>query len=224
MPFDVAHAATTLTDAAPQDDAALMRALCAGQEAALREIARRHGGRVTRLAQRMLGSAAEADDVLQETLIRIWRNAARWDPERASLPTWIGTIAWRLCADRLRTPQARLAARHMQLDLDEAQFIASPEAGAEAALIRRQSLALVQRALESLPERQRAAFVLFHIEELSGQDAATTLGVGLRAFWSLLQRARNAVEDTVKRETRMAEPPPQTAPARPMPMAAGEKS
>lgn len=200
MPFDVPEPVARLTPQAAPDDEALMRALCAGQESALRAIALRHGGRVTRLAHRMLGSAAEADEVLQETLIRIWRNAPRWDPARASLATWIGTIAWRLCADRLRSPQGRAGARRLLLDLDEAQHIASPEPGAEAALIRRQTLALVQRALETLPPRQRAAFVLFHVDELSGQDAAAILGVGLRAFWSLLQRARTAVEQTVARD------------------------
>jgi RNA polymerase sigma-70 factor (ECF subfamily) len=170
-------------------DADLMVRLVRGEESALRHIAQIHGGRVVRIAQRMLGSAAEADEVLQETLVRVWQNAARWDPARAGLSTWIGTIAWRLCADRLRAP-----GRRVQLDLLEAQSVASPDADAETQLIRRQTLGQVQRALDRLPPRQRAAFVLFHVEEVSGQEAAALLGVGLRAFWSLLQRARLAVE------------------------------
>jgi RNA polymerase sigma-70 factor (ECF subfamily) len=171
----------------PETD--LMARLVRGEEAALRQIAQIHGGRVMRIAQRMLGSAAEADEVLQETLVRVWQNADRWDPARAGLSTWIGTIAWRLCADRLRAPGRRL-----QLDLLEDQSMASPDADAETQLIRQQTLSQVQRALDRLPPRQRAAFVLFHVEEVSGQEAAALLGVGLRAFWSLLQRARLAVE------------------------------
>ena len=166
-----------------------MARLVSGDESALRAIAQRHGSRVLRIAQRMLGSAAEADEVMQETLIRVWQSAARWDAARAGLGTWIGTIAWRLCADRLRSP-----GRRIQLDLQEAETVASPDADAEAQLIRRQTLGQVQTALDRLPPRQRAAFVLFHVEEVSGQDAAQMLGVGLRAFWSLLQRARLAVE------------------------------
>jgi RNA polymerase sigma-70 factor (ECF subfamily) len=80
------------------------------------------------------------------------------------------------------------------LDLLEDQSMASPDADAETQLIRQQTLSQVQRALDRLPPRQRAAFVLFHVEEVSGQEAAALLGVGLRAFWSLLQRARLAVE------------------------------
>jgi RNA polymerase sigma-70 factor (ECF subfamily) len=170
-------------------DADMMARLVRGDEPALRQIAQRHGGRVLRIAQRMLGSAAEADEVMQETLIRVWQSAARWDPQRASLGTWIGTIAWRLCADRLRQP-----GRRIQLDLQEAETVASLDDDAEAQLIRRQTLSQVQTALDRLPARQRAAFVLFHVDEVSGQDAARMLGVGLRAFWSLLQRARHAVE------------------------------
>jgi RNA polymerase sigma-70 factor (ECF subfamily) len=170
-------------------DVELMARLVAGDEKALRMIAQRHGGRVLRIAQRMLGNAAEADEVMQETLVRVWQSSARWDPARAGLPTWIGTIAWRLCADRLRTP-----GRRMQLDLAEAETVASSEADAETVMIRRQTIGLVQKALDGLPPRQRAAFVLFHLEEISGQEAAAQLGVGLRAFWSLLQRARLAVE------------------------------
>ncbi len=166
-----------------------MARLVAGDEKALRTIAQRHGGRVLRIAQRMLGSAAEADEVMQETLVRVWQSAARWDPARAGLPTWICTIAWRLCADRLRTP-----GRRMQLELTDTESMPSLDADVETMMIRRQTLGQVQKALETLPPRQRAAFVLFHVEEVSGQEAAALLGVGLRAFWSLLQRARLAVE------------------------------
>jgi RNA polymerase sigma-70 factor (ECF subfamily) len=82
----------------------------------------------------------------------------------------------------------------MQLDLEAAAELPSTAMDAETALIRRQQIAQVQRALELLSARQRAAFVLFHIEELGGEAAGKVLGVSTRAFWSLLHRARSAVE------------------------------
>lgn len=173
-------------------DAALMARVARGEEAALREVAVLHGGRVLRMAQRLLGNEAEADEIAQETLLRVWRSAARFDSARGGLPEWIGTIAWRLCADRLRTP-----GRHMQLDLEAAAELPSTAPDAESALIRRQKIAQVQGALELLSPRQRAAFVLFHIEGLGGEAAGKVLGVSTRAFWSLLYRARSAVEREV---------------------------
>ena len=192
------HIDTTMRGVPPpmaETDTALMAAIIAGHEPALRDLAALHGGRVVRIAQRMLGSAAEADEVAQETLVRVWQHAARWDPARASLATWIGTIAWRLCADRLRQP-----GRHTHMDLEAAYDLASPEPDAEAALIRQQTLRHVQTAMDALPARQRAAFVLFHLEDVSGQDAAQIMGLGQRAFWSLLHRARSAVERAVRQE------------------------
>jgi RNA polymerase sigma-70 factor, ECF subfamily len=177
------------SDAVLARDAALMRRVAAGDEAALRALAQLHGGRVVRLAQRLLGSAAEADEVAQETLLRLWRRAGDWDSARGTLPTWLGTIAWRLCADRLRAP-----GRHTTLELDAAAGLASAAPDAEAMLARRQLLTRVQTVLDGLPARQRAAFLLFYVEEASGQEAAGILGLRIRAFWSLLNRARLAVE------------------------------
>ncbi|HTZ71119.1 MAG TPA: sigma-70 family RNA polymerase sigma factor [Acetobacteraceae bacterium] len=173
-------------------DAALMARIVAGDEAALRDVALLHGGRVLRLAQRMLGSAAEADEVAQDTLLRVWQHAADWDQARAGLPGWMSMIAWRLCADRLRAPS-----RHAHVNIELADDVPSREPDAETALMRAQSMSLIQRALQALPARQRAAFLLFYVEEVSGQEAADILGLRLRAFWSLLHRAREAVERQV---------------------------
>lgn len=163
-----------------------MARVAAGSEAALRAIGERHFGRVLRLAQRMLGSAADADDVAQEVLVRVWQNARRWDPRRSRLSTWIYAIAYRLCVDRLRS--RRTAA------LDEAGDVADPAPRAEELLIRRAEARRLNAAIAVLPPRQRAALALFYGEELSGPDAAQALGLRLRAFWSLLHRARAAVE------------------------------
>jgi RNA polymerase sigma-70 factor (ECF subfamily) len=170
----------------PQEgDDALMRRIAAGDEAAFRLLTGRHLGRLLRLAQQMLGSATWADDVVQEALLRIWMNAGRWRPERARLTTWFYTIVYRLCIDRLRTQRT--------VPLDLAMEAADPAPSTLEALAQAAELRQLAAAMQLLEPRQRAAVTLFYYEELSGPEAAAVLGLGLRAFWSLLHRARQTL-------------------------------
>lgn len=184
------RAALSATPAAAED-AALMARIAAGDEAAFRHFADRHVGRMLRLAQSILGSAAEADEVAQEALLRVWRHAARWDAERSQPATWVHTIVTRLCVDRLRQR------RHEPLDA--ANDVADPAPGALESLSSRQEAQALRDALASLPERQRVAVTLFYQEELPGAEAAEALGLNLRAFWSLLERARQALRHRMQR-------------------------
>ena len=171
-------------------DEALMRQVAAGDERAFRVLAERHLGRMLRLAERTLGSAAEADDVAQEALMRIWRNAGRWRAERAGLTTWIYTIVYRLSLDRLRKVPT--------VPLELAMEAEDPGSDALTALAREGDLRLLATAMAGLHPRQRAALTLFYYEELDGAEAAAVLGLSLRGFWSLLHRARQAVQQRMK--------------------------
>ncbi|GGJ35425.1 sigma-70 family RNA polymerase sigma factor [Neoroseomonas lacus] len=184
------RAALTAAAAAPED-ACLMARIAAGDETAFRHFADRHVGRMLRLAQSILGSAAEADEVAQEALLRVWRHAARWDGARGQPGTWVHTIVARLCVDRLRQR------RHEPIDA--ASEVADPAPSALEALSSRREVLALRAALASLPERQRVALTLFYQEELAGTEAAETLGLNLRAFWSLLERARRALRDQMQR-------------------------
>lgn len=168
-------------------DEALMSRIAAGDQAAFRMLADRHVGRILRLAQRMLRSSAESDDVAQEALLRIWTHAARWRAGRSRLTTWIYTIVYRLCIDRLRVLP------NEPLDVQDELF--DPAISVLETLTHQADLRLLARALEELHSRQRAALVLFYYEELSGPEAAAVLGVSLRAFWSLLHRARQSIQE-----------------------------
>ncbi len=167
-------------------DEALMRGIAAGEEQALRALAERHLERMRRLARKTLGSEAEADDVAQDALIRVWTHAARWRPERARLSTWLYTIVWRLCIDRLRTMRT--------VPLEHAMQTEDSRLGALETLTRAGDLGRLAAAMRALHPRQRAALTLFYYEEMTGPDAAQVLGLSLRAFWSLLHRARQAVQ------------------------------
>jgi len=175
------------------DDEALMKQIAQGDEAAFRILADRHVGRILRLAEKTLGSAAEADDVAQEALLRIWANAGNWQRERSRLSTWIYTIVYRLCVDRLRG--------HRTVPMDLAMETPDPAPGAQEELLRSEELQRLSAAMQALEPRQRAALTLFYYDDVSGEEAATILKMTRRAFWSLLHRGRQRIQSLMEDPT-----------------------
>lgn len=171
--------------ATPESDASLMRRIDAGEGDAARTIVARHLDRVVGLSHRMLGDAAEAEDVAQDAFLRLWRNAGRWEP-RALLGTWLHRVTYNLCVDRLR--------RRRGVSLDEAAEVADPAPGANAVIHLKDVSAAVSKALDSLPERQRQAILLVHYQEVGNIEAARILGVSVEAIESLLARGRRSLK------------------------------
>lgn len=167
---------------ADDSDAALIRRYAAGDQAAARLLTARHAPRVFALARRMLGETAEAEDVTQEAMLRLWKMAPDWQDDRAALGTWLYRVASNLCIDRLR--------RRRAISSDEVPEIADAAPGAVARLEARDRAAALQGALAALPERQRLAIVLRHFEERGNPEIAAILGVSVEAVESLLARAR----------------------------------
>lgn len=173
-----------------------MARVAAGDEAAFRCLAEAQLARVLALARRMLGVSAEAEDVAQEVLLRLWRHAGRWQAERGRVATWLYAITARLCLDRLRGAQLRSAElRSARSAASEEALAAAPDPAPDAlaGLQAREEQARVGAAVGALPPRQRAALALFYYEGLDGEAAARALGLRPRAFWSLLHRARLGV-------------------------------
>lgn len=174
--------------ASPEDmtDEALLVRYGAGEAAAARELARRLVPRVLSVARRMLhGDAAEAEDVAQEAMLRLWRTAPHWRAGEARVSTWLYRVTVNLCADRLR--RSRGAA------LDEIAEAPDAAPGALARMAEAERLAALDRALALLPERQRQAVVLRHLEGLSNPEIAHILGVGIEAVESLTARGKRAL-------------------------------
>ena len=167
-------------------DAELLARYAAGEQAAARALTFRHAPRLLALARRMLGDAAEAEDVAQETLLRLWKIAPDWRDE-ARLSTWLHRVASNLCLDRLR--------RRRGQGLDAVPEIADAAASAQHGLETRDRLGALNSALDTLPERQRAAIVLRHIEEHSNIEIARRLELSVEAVESLLARGRRALAE-----------------------------
>jgi RNA polymerase sigma-70 factor (ECF subfamily) len=168
-------------------DEALMSRAADGDAFAFDQLAARHMRRTLALAQRLVGNAADAEEIAQDAFLRLWRHAPRWNPDQARFSTWLYRITVNLAIDRRRQ-------RQPWQPLDQALEIRDAAPDAVDRIAARQEAAQVEQALARLPDRQRAAVVLFHQEGLTTRDAAAALGLSDGAFGSLLARARRALK------------------------------
>ena len=171
--------------AVPDDDAQLVLRVGEGEVGAYRELVRRHAPLLLRFVARMLKDEAEAEDVVQETCLRLWQHASEYTP-KARVTTWLHRIAHNLAVDRLR-------ARGRLEPLPDSEHM--PDSARQPSLIdeKRRALALSD-ALAELPERQATAIVLVHLHGLTGAEAAHVMGIGEEALESLLSRGRRALK------------------------------
>jgi RNA polymerase sigma-70 factor, ECF subfamily len=174
-------------------DEELMALTLARDERAFRLLMERHMARAIRLAERVVRSPAEADEIGQDAFLRVWTAAPSFDPRLGRFSTWLHRIVVNLALDRLRRPAHR--------PLDEAGDLRSDDPEPVAVIIAAERQALLAQALDALPHRQRAALALFHMEGLSGREAAEVMQVSEKAFESLLIRARAALRQKMKMET-----------------------
>ncbi len=147
-------------------DEDLMLKVAKGDEQAFRRLVGRHAAKTLALTRRMLRNDADAEEVVQEAMLKVWVNAPRWRPE-AAFRTWLYRVAFNLSLNRGR--QKTFAA------LDQAGDPPDPSPSAVDALERRQTDALVAKSIAALPERQRAAIVLTYYEGLGNAETAAVL-------------------------------------------------
>jgi RNA polymerase sigma-70 factor (ECF subfamily) len=173
---------------AADDDAVLLRAFARGDRSAARVLTDRHLPRAYRYAVRVLDDRAEAEDVAQEAMLRLWQQAAHWRPGEAQVSTWVYRVTANLCTDRLRRRRTRAT-----VDLDAAGDPPDGAPGAEGRMQAAARAAALEAALAALPDRQRQAVVLRHIEGLGNPEIAEVLGIGVEAVESLTARGKRAL-------------------------------
>jgi RNA polymerase sigma-70 factor, ECF subfamily len=162
-----------------------MAALATGDRQAMARLVQRFGPGLRRFLAGLLATPHEAEDLAQDTFLRVWAAVGRYDPAIASPATWIYRIALRLAIDRNR----RTGFRRF-LGLEAAPEPEDDNPGAEAELGARQALALTRRALATLPDRQRRALLLRAVAGMTNAEIATTLDISAGAVEQLLVRAR----------------------------------
>lgn len=139
-------------------------------------------------AARLLNDRAEAEDVAQEAMLRLWRVAPDWRQGEAKVTTWLYRVTTNLCTDRLRVRQRRKV-----VALDDAPDVEGGARGAEAGLIDAERMAALNAALVALPDRQREAVVLRHIEGFTNPEIAQVMDIGIEAVESLIARGKRAL-------------------------------
>lgn len=169
-------------------DEALLVLYANGDAGGARMLTVRLVPRILGYAARLLGDRAEAEDVAQEAMLRLWRVAPDWRQGEAKVTTWLYRVTTNLCTDRLRMRQRRKV-----LALDDAPDIEDGAPAAETVLIEADRMVALDAALAALPDRQREAVVLRHIEGLTNPEIAAVMDIGVEAVESLIARGKRAL-------------------------------
>lgn len=171
-------------------DDALLILFSNGDPMAARSLTARHLPRVLSQAKRMLQNEADAEDVAQEAMMRVWKIAPNWRQAEAKLSTWLYRVVANLCLDRLRK-KSNIGLDQIDEPLDD-----QPEVSEKMVETERQ-IAL-HSALAELPERQRLAVTLRHIEGLSNPDIGEIMQISVEAVESLSARGKRGLIEILK--------------------------
>ena len=168
-------------------DSNLMRRTATGDRQAFATLYHRHHAMVYRFARLMTGSSSAAEDIVQEVFLVVMRDAGRYDPARAALPTYLYGVARHQTRRRLARDRQFVAfdgdapcTRQITVDDDPT-----------ATLERREALQRLRRAIVSLPRKYREVIVLCDLQDVSYNDAAAALRCAVGTIRSRLHRARH---------------------------------
>ncbi len=171
---------------ADREDEALLVRVAGRDQSAFRVLVDRHMPSLILLARRLLRDEAEAEDIAQEALLRLWRQGAALDVGPAGIAPWLKRVVSNLAIDRLR-----VRGRFDVTDEPPEQ----PQAADQLRSLEQRELSTrVEAALRGLPDRQRLALTMFHYEGLSMQEVGSMMGASAEAIKSLLARARRTLK------------------------------
>jgi RNA polymerase sigma-70 factor (ECF subfamily) len=165
------------------DDAMLLARFATGDQGAARVLTEQLLPRVLRQAWRMLGDEAEAEDVAQDAMLKLWRQADNWRAGEARISTWLYRVTHNLCIDHIRKRRPTAAIEDVAEPSDPAPSVLERLSNSE-------ECRALARAIIALPERQQQALVLRHFEGMSNPEIGVRLECSVEAVESLLSRAR----------------------------------
>lgn len=177
-------------------DEQLMIRIGDGDRTAYRMLVDRHLRMFLGFAARIVGDRSEAEDIMQEAFLRVWKTAAKWDQGRnARFTTWFYRVVMNLSIDVKRK-------RKPTIDMDEVFELKSERAKPDECLSDKQMAVKVAAALEQLPKRQRIAMSLCYFQGLGNREAAEILSVSTGAIESLLVRGRKRMSEILMEQRR----------------------
>ena len=174
------------------EDATLVAAAGRGDAVAFRTLVDRHLSGVLIIARRMLRDDAEAEDVAQEAMLRMWRSAEGLEVGALGLRPWLRRVVSNLCIDRMRSGKRLTVTDEVPEQVEPATQHSQLEA--------QDTSQRVDAALKALPDRQRTALTLFHYEGLSQLEVGKMMGISDEAVESLLARARRSLKAALRDE------------------------
>ncbi|KAA8995289.1 RNA polymerase sigma factor SigW [Paenibacillus spiritus] len=170
----------------------LTRLALKGDQSAFAEIVELYKDRIYHLGYRMLNNRHEAEDIVQETFLRVYRNLDRYD-EKQKFSTWIYRIATNLCIDRLRKrkPSFSLDAELPdQEGLDGYSLIPSDNVTPESELLLSETQQMIHEAIDSLPVKYRSVMILRYLQDLSLQEISEVLDMPVTTIKTRVHRGR----------------------------------
>lgn len=174
------------------EDSVLIAKVADGDSVAFEKLAARYTNMLFSVAYRMFPQQNDAEDIVQEALIKVWNKAGLWDKTKgASVSTWMYRLTYNTCIDHKR----REKKGHVEL-IDN--IVADDEKSASAKMVEDESDAMLHDAIKDLPERQRAALVLCHFEGFSNAEAADIMDTTVKGVEGLLVRARKSLQNKLQ--------------------------
>ena len=173
------------------DDAQLLDRISKGESTAFAELVQRHTTRFYRVAYRFVGNRVEAEDIVQESFLKLWERPLMWQVERnAAFTTWFYRIVINLCLDHKK--------KKRPLPLLDDTWVMDERKTQEEIILHTERQKWLEMQIAALPERQSTALNLCFYEELSNQEAAKIMGIRLKALQSLLMRAKTTLKEKLK--------------------------
>ncbi|QLH69841.1 RNA polymerase sigma factor [Rhodopseudomonas palustris] len=164
------------------EDADLLDRLATDDEAAFRMLVERHIDRAYSIALRILSNAADAEDVVQDTMLKVWTHRGRWQHGRAKFSTWLYRVVSNRCIDLRRKPRTE--------NVEAVPEVADTQPDAVRVIERNELSNLLEAAMQRLPEQQRIAVILSYHENMSNAEIAEVMDTTIAAVESLLKRGR----------------------------------
>jgi RNA polymerase sigma-70 factor (ECF subfamily) len=199
-PQDEPEPESSLAESDEASDVTLMLRVRDGDLEAFETLVTRHQHSVVGTAAKMLGGAADAEDIAQQVFVRVWKHAARYQPS-AKFTTWLMTIARNLVFNELRR---RRRSQQVSMDSDEGdtirhQFVDEQAVAPSEEILDSELKEAIDAAIASLPETQRLAIVLRRYEGMPYEEIAEVLKTSVPAVKSILFRARAELKARLKK-------------------------
>jgi RNA polymerase sigma-70 factor (ECF subfamily) len=181
-------------DVVYDEDSELLDKLATGDEAAFRMLVERHIDRAYAIALRIVGNAADAEDVVQDTMLKIWSHRGRWQHGRAKFSTWLYRVISNRCIDLRRKPRNE--------NVETVPEVADGQPGAVEIIARNELNDMLELAMQRLPEQQRIAVIFSYHENMSNGEIAQVMDTTVAAVESLLKRGRQQLRQLLRKHER----------------------